>query len=53
MYDLKGRLVELYDDLNFQNDPIQFQLPDCPSGIYFLQVESGLKKEIRRITILK
>ena len=53
LYDLKGRLVELYDDLNFQNDPIQFQLPDCPSGIYFLQVESGLKKEIRRITILK
>jgi len=53
LYDLKGRLVELYDDLNFQNDPIQFQLPDCPSGIYFLKVESGLKKEIRRITILK
>jgi hypothetical protein len=53
LYDLKGRLVELYDDLNFQNDPIQFQLPDCPSGIYYMKVESGLKKEIRRITILK
>jgi len=53
LYDLKGRLVELYDDLNFQNDPIQLQLPDCPSGIYYMKVESGLKKEIRRITILK
>ncbi len=53
LYDLKGRLVELYDDLNYQNDPIHFQLPECPSGIYFLKVESGLKKEVRRITILK
>lgn len=53
LYDLKGRLVEHYDDFNFQNDSIQLQLPDCPSGIYLLKVESGQKSDIRRITILK
>jgi len=53
LYDLKGRLVHVYDKLSFNSDPVHLQLPDCPSGIYFLKVESGLKKEIRRITILK
>ena len=46
-------LVEHYDDFNYQNDSIQLQLPDCPSGIYLLKVESGQKSDIRRITILK
>lgn len=53
LYDLKGRIVHVYDKLSFNSDPVHLQLPDCPSGIYFLKVESGLKKEIRRITILK
>jgi len=53
LYDLKGRLVKCYDNLNFHNGPVQLHLPDCPSGIYYIKVKAGQKSEIRRITIIK
>jgi len=53
LYDLKGRLVYVYDKLNFNNDPVQLHLPDCSSGIYFLKVEAGQKSEVKRITIIQ
>ena len=53
LYDLKGRLVYVYDKLNFNNDPVQLHLPDCSSGIYFLRVEAGQKSELKRITIFQ
>lgn len=53
LYDLKGRLVNFYDKLNFQNDPVQLHLSDYSSGIYFLKVEAEQKCEVKRITIIK
>lgn len=53
LYDLKGRLVYVYDKLNVHNDPVQLHLPDCSSGIYFLKVEAGQKSEVKRITIIQ
>ena len=53
LYDLKGRLVHVYDKLSFNYDSVKLQFPECPSGIYFLKVESGHKRDVRRITIIK
>lgn len=53
LYDLRGRLIAAYDKSNFYNNLVQLQLPECPSGIYFLKVEAGQKSEIRRITIIR
>jgi len=53
LYDLKGRLVNSYDKLNFHNGPVQLQLPECPSGIYFIKVKAGRESEIRRISVIK
>jgi len=53
LYDLKGRLVHDYQDVNTQNDPTQLWLPDCPSGIYLLKVDSGGRSQIRKISIIK
>jgi len=53
IYDLRGRHVFTYKDLCLSGDPVQLQLPECPSGIYFLKVEAGQQSEIRRITIIK
>jgi len=53
LYDLKGRIINVYDGIRFNQYPVQINLPDCSSGIYFLKVKAGEKSEIRRITIIK
>lgn len=53
LYDLRGRLVSTYDRVKINRDTVQIQLPDCPSGVYYLKVESGQKSDVRRITIIK
>lgn len=53
LYDLKGRLVNFYDKLNFHNDHVQLYLSDYSSGIYFLKVEADQKSEVKRITVIK
>lgn len=53
LYDLRGRHIATFDKLNNYNNPVQLQLPECPSGIYFLKVEANQKSEIRKITIIR
>ncbi|MDZ4121506.1 MAG: T9SS type A sorting domain-containing protein, partial [Candidatus Cloacimonadaceae bacterium] len=53
VYDIKGRLVRVYRDLHIANDPLQLQLPDCPSGIYFIRVDNGTRSQVKKITLVR
>ena len=55
VFDLTGRLIEtlIHKNLEPGNHQIDWHPRNIPSGLYFVELKSGNKREIQKITLLK
>jgi hypothetical protein len=53
LYDLRGRLIYFEANSPLSNGMVKLDLPACPSGLYILKVEDGLRKQIKKIAIFR
>ena len=55
IFNLKGQLIETLINENLEpgNRRIQWHPMNIPSGLYFVELKSGSKREIQKITFLK
>jgi hypothetical protein len=55
IFNLKGQLIETLINENLEpgNHRIQWHPMNIPSGLYFVELKSGSKRKIQKITFLK
>jgi len=53
IYDLTGKVIEKFTDLNRNNNRIIFNADNLSTGFYFCELKSGSSKKTVKITVIK
>ncbi|MFA5034031.1 MAG: T9SS type A sorting domain-containing protein [bacterium] len=53
VYDLSGRVIKKYRDLTNEHSPISLNAKNYPSGVYFLKLNAGEQKIVKKLVLIQ